>query len=626
MLKYLGRRDQRGLSFVELLVGMLVLSLVAAGAAAGYRALARVAPAAGKAAEGAEALTTLQRVGEELQNAVTVTEATPTSVTVVASTSSSAVAWRYTDPATGGQGVLRRYTVRYYFRDGTLYRAVGAPPSWRPIPNPVGALPIAPEPGQPPTAPTVPHPGQAPDCPEPCYDPAGAYWARWKVTWNGGMYGHCSASCISWDSGQAYIPIVDGNSATPLARDHYTSPQVVAYFHEWCGGYDTGCDSRLTTSALRDWPYRVLTGSTGNSSLANKVTVPGRYGYCYWFGETTCGEYRGGSALVLVPYTSAVREAWVPSCNCYMDEQTFNRNLANWNSRSGDIATWQDRYNQWTSYYRSYGSWATHAVISGEMTEALRAVATGSSVTPQDYFQPSEPPDVDLATSRPIARYTQFSFTYYDASGNQTSSPRAVRKIVARGVVGSQAATTVAMLGLPGLTSSASNPRRIPPPCAVNPSLCPPPPPARDPTGREYEQAVSPNPDRDRTIAVAYRDSSGNTVYGSVTYHRDGTVTVNMGYDAYAQAAAQANSGAPGFGHAYADAQSGQGYGFFNDPTHGNVSTDWDFPGSPGSDGGGGNTGGNTGGGNTGGGNTGGGNTGDNTSPRDGNEGGWSPL
>lgn len=116
------RSAQRGATMPELLVAALALALVASGALAGYRSLSRVASTSAAAAEGNEALVALQRVIEELGNAVQVTEARPLAVTVVASTSSSAADSQYTDPATGLQGTLRRYTLRYYFQNGTLYR------------------------------------------------------------------------------------------------------------------------------------------------------------------------------------------------------------------------------------------------------------------------------------------------------------------------------------------------------------------------------------------------------------------------------------------------------------------------------------------------------------------------
>ncbi len=63
--KLIALKNQRGLTVVEVLAGAVVLALLAAGAAAGYRALSRSTPAVAAAAEGNAAVLALQRVMEE---------------------------------------------------------------------------------------------------------------------------------------------------------------------------------------------------------------------------------------------------------------------------------------------------------------------------------------------------------------------------------------------------------------------------------------------------------------------------------------------------------------------------------------------------------------------------------
>lgn len=588
---------QQGFTVLEALLALTVAALVAAGAVVGYRGMAMGTWGVRIGAERSESLTALQRVAEELGNAVLVTEATPTAVTVVASTSSSAVAWNHTDPVTGGSGVLRRYAVRYYFQNGTLYRAVGTPPNWAAIPNPVGAVPNAPDPSQPPTPPSVPFPGpqpQPPSCQSPCNNLSGSYWARWKITYNGGSFGFFDGILggnVSWNPATIYVPITDGNSATPPSKQYYpASNYPPGTFEGGCGGGETctishdGAIGRVAGNQIYwDWDYDNPSASTWNDPVLS-AQYPGRvnvvgFGYVSYEGpgDRGYGWVVRGYIGVPVPYTSAVRQAWVPSLNRYVDEPEYNQMVQNWNNYQQayqqyqqDLAVWQDRYNQWTSYYRQYGNWRIHTTLLHDISEAIGAMAT-QAAREATWAQMTDPPAVNLETARPVGSYESVTFTYFDRNGNPTTDPAAVARIVVKGRAGSRNASALAIIGKPGFAASAANPRRIPDPCTANPSLCPPPPPAGDPTGPEHDIARGGPPGGgDRTYAVDY-----NGTRGSVTFHGDGRVTVDLSPGAYERALAEAQRGTPGFGYAgsgansaFSDSRAG---GWFNDPNMGPI-------------------------------------------------------
>jgi prepilin-type N-terminal cleavage/methylation domain-containing protein len=156
-------RSERGLTLVEVLVALAISVAVAASGIHAWRALATAPDAAAEAARGSSAAAALSKVLDEIRSAVAFIETTPTSMTFVASTASSAQAQLHTDPATGRQAMLRQYTVRYAFRDGALRRYTGDPPPWSPIRDGVIGIPGAPGAGTAPQPPGVPLPGERPE-------------------------------------------------------------------------------------------------------------------------------------------------------------------------------------------------------------------------------------------------------------------------------------------------------------------------------------------------------------------------------------------------------------------------------------------------------------------------------
>lgn len=562
--KLIALKNQRGLTVVEVLAGAVVLALLAAGAAAGYRALSRSTPAVAAAAEGNAAVLALQRVMEEAGNGVLFTEATSTAFTVVASTSSSAVAWGYQDPATGGRGVLRRYAVRYYYQNGVLYRAVGAPPQWARLPEPVGPVPVAPPPGQPPTPPSVPHPGQPPQDPGP---------AQYTTVFQG-----------YWLQASGRSGIAVRSAWTEQQRTCLSTNEETGACNSWgvrTVGRASGPEKitrsqwdQAASSPLRDQNGNVIGYRIGNDVFANPQAfqnILNRPEMSCWMGEYGQNCTPTGYYYVTGPQPFSQQE-YQATINSPMTVQTVDPAWQQaYDQYQRDLATWQDRYNQWVNYYNQYGMWSREAVYTAEMSQVFRTIASAGARQPANYAANDTSPTVDLSTARAIARYDALTFRYLDANRQPTTDPARVRTVIAVARTGGGNASASATIGIPGASASGSRQVRIPTPCDVNPSLCASPPPPRDPTEYQFEQATGRDIPRDRTYAVDY-----NGVRGTVTYRADGTVSWTVGDDAaYQRALTNAQNGVPGSGHAqynsrgpFSDTRS---RGFFNDPTYGRI-------------------------------------------------------
>ncbi len=189
-----------------------------------------------------------------------------------------------------------------------------------------------------------------------------------------------------------------------------------------------------------------------------------------------------------------------------------------------DLATWQDRYNQWVSYYRNYGAWNRKTVldqVADQLAETALVAADAFHIA--DYTETSGQPAVDLSTSRPVARFDSLTFTYLDERQQPTTDPKRVRTVIATARSGPSTASASATIGTGIASASASRSRtvRIPTPCAVDPSKCPPPP--QTPAdwqwlGAEFAGATQPqNPERPVIFVGERTWSDGTTTHVMVT-------------------------------------------------------------------------------------------------------------
>lgn len=486
-----------------------------------------------------------------------------------------AVAWGHRDPATGGQGVLRRYAVRYYYQNGVLYRAVGSPPEWARLPEPVGPVTVAPQPDPPPPPPNVPQPGPQPQDPGPAQ-----YTTVFQGYWLQASGRSGIAVRSAWTEQRQTCTSYNEETGACNGWSHVTvgrasGPEKITR-SQW---------DQAAASPLRDANGNVIGYKIGNDVFANPQAfqaILSRPEVNCWTGET--GQVCNGTGYYYVtgpqPFSHQEYQATISSPATVQAVDPAWQQAYDQYQR--DMAVWQDRYNQWSNYYREYGMWSREAVYSADISQALRWFASASAREPASYAVNQTSPAVDPSTARAVAKYDSLNFRYLDENRQPTTDPRRVRTVVAVVRAGGGNASASATIGIPGASASGTRQVRIPTPCHANPSLCPDPVQPESAPWLEYQfnQATEPPTIGDRTYAVNY-----NGVLGIVTYHGDGSVSWRISDSAHQAALAQAMAGAAGYGFAQFSSRGAfadnRARGFFNDPDMGRVGSDFPAGSSP---------------------------------------------
>jgi prepilin-type N-terminal cleavage/methylation domain-containing protein len=522
---------ERGLTLVEVMIAIAILALVAGSVVHAWRALAAAPTAAAEAARDSAANVNLVKLLDELRSAVAFTEATETSVTFIASTVSGAQAQIHTDPATGQQATLRRYTVRYVFRNGTLYRDTGDPPAWAALRQGAVGMPGAPEIGRPPQSPGVPFPGQRPAT---VSDPGPrryihVHQGRTHETVFSGMWLHKHGTSglatthvgTRWE--QRYMGTDDwGNAHWQWVAVHYTAGPT------WI--------DIPTFNAVRGNPVRNSDGSKVGYRVTGEIWAsphgmdhiaarPVHQWICTaWFIWCTHGYWRHIGFWVLGNSNELAHHEYSATRHSPMTAQRWHDHWATvvdpeWQRQHDahqqyvhNAGVWGQRYNAWVGYYREYGRWQDQATMAMEATGAMRevGVAALANLSAEQAFRPRTQPRLS-GDARPVGSFARVRFAFFDRHGNLTSNVGAIRRTVIHYQTGRGSASTGVVIGGEGAAADATRPVGIPEPCDRNPAYCPPRPPSNDPTWPEYEAARA-GQER-RVVEIEYSGPSG-TAWG----------------------------------------------------------------------------------------------------------------
>jgi prepilin-type N-terminal cleavage/methylation domain-containing protein len=541
--------DQRGVTLVELLVALAVASLLAGAGLVMARSAGSTATGGAAAAYGAAGVTSVVRAMDELRSAVTVIEARPDAVTAVVSSASSAAPLTYRDPATGQTVTLDRYTVRYVYTDGALYRDTGAQPAWARVRAPRGDGSVGFPPGAAPAVPQVGFPGQEPAAPQPVPDPGPP---RYIQVYQGRTYETVFSGYSLVKSGTSGLATNSVWSQKVWVCTRYNPMEGDCLEGYWTTKYYSGGPLYITPeayNAIRNNPVRNSDGSIAGYRISSEIwaTPAGMQAIAarpywrtcgveqndclvgYWvLGESnalTASEYSAttGSPMTAQRYTDVytqqVDPAWQQQYDAY---QRYRIDYQNWQNAH---ATWQQRYNQWTSYYREYAGWARRTATANSLAVAMPLLTAPLGKTSPASWQAAS--GVQLSgQAQVVARLPRLQFSYADRNGNPTWAPGQVAVITASytGPNGVPASASAAIGGT-AASGNAAKSVYIPTPCEADPTKCPPPPPPGDPTERDFHVASSAGKDpRGRVYVGARTWEDGTTTYVMVTYDGNGRV------------------------------------------------------------------------------------------------------
>lgn len=562
-------RDTRGVTVVEVLVALLVTALVAGGGVALARSAAGASGGSHAAAGQAAASVAITRVMEELRSAVAILEARPDAVTAVVSTASGAAPLQYTDPATGQTVTLARYTVRYVFANGALYRDVGAQPPWVLAQGVGGGVALRLPVGAAPATPDVGFPGQEPQPPQPVADPGPPRYVR---VYQGRTYETVFSGYWLTKSAVAGLATNRVWSQSEYVCTNYNRIEDSCVQWGWVTRYYTGGPLWISTSdynAIASNPVRNSDGSIVGYRISAEIwaTPAGMdalrsrpvYGSCgpqevdcvvgyYVVGpsnELTASEYNAttGSPATVQRFTDVYTEEIDPEWQAQYDAyQQYQIDYQNWQNAH---ATWEQRYTAWSTYYRAYGSWAAEVAMINALAAYSPLLTAPPGRTLPSPWQPAGGAQLS-GSAQIVARLSQLQFAYTDRTGAATTVPDRVAMITVS-YTGGDGTTSSAAAAIGGTAASGTRARvvSIPSPCEADPRNCPPPPPQGDPVRDDYERAVG------------SRDPYRTPDWWGMRLWSDGEVTfIHCGGDGcrvvdqatYEQGVARVQSGAPNSG------------------------------------------------------------------------------